>query len=158
MSERVQARLIAMSSLQEFGPIPTPTITAHVAAGTAFVLDAAGEFVGSTFAECADSPVTPDLPRILEAVHLADAAAPVWWLQKLMVTPELQANGLGHVLIEGVMTRVAERGAATLGLDCWAGNTKLRAFYARAGFRLHGEFRGEGYDVAVFVWQPDPGR
>lgn len=49
----------------------------------------------------------------------------------------------------------AKEGAGIVVLDCWAGNGKLRAFYERVGFVLHGEFPEEDYRIAVFVLKFD---
>lgn len=43
-----------------------------------------------------------------------------------------------------------KEGDATIALGCWAGNGKLRAFYAKVGFDFHGEFPKEDYEVAVY--------
>jgi len=153
MSGRVQARLTASGSLQEFGPIPADTVAAHVAAGTAHALDDHGTLIGGAFVEPAANPVTPDLLHILAQLDLAGEARRLWWLQKLMIEPDRQAQRLGLVLLDGIKLHVAARAPALLALDCWAGSTKLRDFYARAGFHLHGEFGAGGFDVAVFTWE-----
>jgi len=153
MSARVQAELRAAGSLQEFGPIREEVASAHVAAGTAHVLDEGGAIIGGVFLERADAPVTPELSAIFAALKLDPAEGRLWWLQKLMIEPGRQGRGLGLVLLDGVKQYVAAHGGGTVALDCWAGNVALRDFYARAGFRLHGEFRTfDGYDVAVFTW------
>lgn len=151
MSQAVQDRLTASGSLQEFGPIPEATIAAHIAARTAHVLDAV---VGGVFVECEQAPVTPNLAAIFRTLKAPRAGGPRWWLQKLMIAPDRQSDGLGLVLLDGVKRHVASQGGGTIVLDCWAGNVKLRDFYARAGFRLHGEFHADGgYDVAAFTFR-----
>ncbi|GEM_PF-1319279 len=155
MSRRVQEHLTASGSLQQFGPIPRDTVAAHVAAGNAHVLVAdvaGGPLPGSVFVEPEWAQVTPDLMRIFVALQLPSSHAPRWWLQKLMIEPERQGQRLGHILLAGVRRHVAVLGGGTVLLDCWAGNAKLRAFYLEAGFQFHGEFAGEGYDVAAFTW------
>jgi hypothetical protein len=42
--------------------------------------------------------------------------------------------------------------SATIVLDCWAGNAKLRDFYQRAGFTSHGIFPVQDFEVMVFVF------
>jgi hypothetical protein len=54
-------------------------------------------------------------------------------------------------VLDGALTQAMDRGAVRVVLDCWAGNGKLRDFYTRAGFRLHGVFPEGDYEVAVFV-------
>jgi hypothetical protein len=153
MSRAVQERLTASGSLQEFGPIPEATIAAHIAAQTAHVLADGGAVLGSVFVECEKARVTPNLAAIFGTLEIPHSVAPRWWLQKLMIVPERQGGRLGLMLLDGVKRHVMARGGATIVLDCWAGNAKLRDFYARAGFQLHGEFRAEGgYDVAAFLF------
>ncbi len=151
LSRRVQDRLTAAGSLQEFGPIPVKTVAAHVAARTAFVLDDAGSSIGGVLVEPSASPVTPGLAELLDGWNLDAGSIGLWFLQKLMVAPELQGNGIGRVVLDGALTQAMDRGAARVVLDCWAGNGKLRDFYTRAGFRLHGVFPEGDYEVAVFV-------
>ena len=150
LSGRVQERLSATGSLQEFGPIPAETVAAHVVGRTGFVLERPGRLLGGIFLEPAAAPVTRDLAVTLAGWRL-DTAPSLWFLQKLMVEPREQGGGLGRVLLDGAADQVAGRGAERIVLDCWAGNDRLRDFYARAGFRLHGVFPESGYEVAVFI-------
>jgi GNAT superfamily N-acetyltransferase len=152
LSASVQARLTASGSLQQFGPIPAATVAAHVAAGSSLVLDDGAALLGGVFIEPEFAPATPDLPSIFAKLSLPAAAAPRWWLQKLMIAPERQGGGLGVLLLNAAKERVAGCGGGTIMLDCWAGNTKLRAFYSAAGFRFHGEFIEEDFAVAAFTW------
>ena len=153
MSARVQAKLIASVSLQEFGPIPRSVVAAHVGAGTAHVLTDQRQLVGSVFLEPDYAPVTPQLERIFTNVRVPPALRPRWWLQKLMVTPDRQGHGLGAIILEDCKRQVAARGGGVIVLDCWVGNLKLRAFYQQAGFQLHTESAVEEGDVAVFTWE-----
>lgn len=152
MSARVQAWLLASDSLQEFGPIPRATVEAHARAGTAHVLDDGGTPIGGVFVEPAASAVTPLLAQELAALGLSELGERLWWLQKLMVEPDRRGQGLGPLLLAGVQQMMAGHANAVIALDCWAGNTKLREFYAAAGFRLRGEFAADGYSVAAFTW------
>jgi len=153
MSGQVQAKLTASGSLQEFGPIPSSIVAAHVAAGTAHVLTNQGELLGSVFLEPDFAPVTPELERIFANVRVPSASRPRWWLQKLMVTPDRQVHGLGGVMLEHCKRQVASRGGGVIVLDCWVGNLKLRAFYQQAAFQLHTEGAVEEGEVAVFTWE-----
>ena len=153
LSGAVQDKLTASGSLQVFGPIPPETVAAHVAAGSAFVLSDVGAPIGGMFVEpCSDAPVTPGLPDILHKLGFTEADAPLWFLQKLMIAPARQRGGLGRLLLDAARSHVLGADGGTLALDCWAGNVKLREFYTRAGFTLHGEYRDEGFAVAVFRW------
>lgn len=152
LSARVQQRLTASGSLQEFGPIPGEVVAAHVAAGAALALIDGGVLIGGVFVEPDFAPVTPRLEATFARLDLPPNGMPRWYLQKLMVAPERQGGALGNLLLDAAKQRVRERGGGLLALDCWAGNTKLRAFYSAAGFHLHGEFAAAGYDVAAFTW------
>jgi GNAT superfamily N-acetyltransferase len=151
LSASVQARLTASGSLQQFGPIAAATVAAHVAAGSSLVLDDGAALLGSVFIEPEFAPATPELLTIFAKLSLPASTAPRWWLQKLMIAPERQGNGLGVLLLAAAKQRVAERGG-TIMLDCWSGNAKLRAFYSAAGFHFHGEFFEEDFTVAAFTW------
>ncbi len=157
LSRRVQQRLTASGSLQQFGPIPRVTAAAHVAAGSALLLiDGGGEPIGGVFVEPEWAPATPEFGRVFAELALPPCRGPRWWLQKLMIAPERQGGGLGHLLLDGVRRHIVAHGGGTVVLDCWAGNDKLRAFYLAAGFRFHGEFHAEGYDVAAYTWTAPP--
>ena len=150
LSRRVQEALTAAGSLQQIGPIPRDVVAAHITAGTAHLLVAGDRPVGSVFVERVAAPVTPGLPQTLAAWGLTEEASDRWFLQKLMIMPEQQGQGLGRVLLDRVREHVGGRGGGAVVLDCWAGNGKLRAFYTDAGFQLHGVFPADGFDVAVF--------
>ncbi|MGH2586146.1 MAG: GNAT family N-acetyltransferase [Dehalococcoidia bacterium] len=151
LSRRVQERLTASGSLQEFGPIPTETVAAHVAAGTAHVLERDNRLIGGVFLEPAATPVTPGLTAMLAGWGVSTDGASLWFLQKLMVAPGERGAGLGLTLLDAAQKHVRSHDGGTIVLDCWAGNDKLRAFYADAGFHPHGVFPEKGYEVAVFV-------
>jgi hypothetical protein len=63
MSRRVQERLTASGSLQQFGPLTPESVEAHVTAGHAYVLDAQPGVVGGTFVEPVDREGFPALAR-----------------------------------------------------------------------------------------------
>jgi len=151
LSRRVQERLTASGSLQEFGPIPTETVAAHVAAGTAHVLERDEGIIGGVFLEPEATPVTPRLRAMLAGWGLNTDGTPLWFLQKLMVAPEERGAGLGLTLLDAAREHVRSHDGGAIVLDCWAGNDKLRAFYTDAGFHLHGVFREKEYEVAVFA-------
>jgi GNAT superfamily N-acetyltransferase len=111
------------------------------------VLDTQPGVVGGTFVE----PVEPERFPAFARLRLDTVTGPIWFLSKLMIDPARQGNGLGYILLDGIRADVTRRGAGAIALDCWSGNETLRAFYARAGFKLHGVFPASGYEVAVFV-------
>jgi GNAT superfamily N-acetyltransferase len=146
LSRRVQEKLTALGSLQQIGPIAYETVEAQVNAGTAHILDGGSRRLGSVFVE-------PVPIESLRRWKLDDVTLKPWFLHKLMLEPEEQGHGLGAHFLEGIKTYIASRRPeAIIVLDCWAGNDKLRDFYTRAGFELHGVFPANGFEVAVFVY------
>jgi ribosomal protein S18 acetylase RimI-like enzyme len=60
------------------------------------------------------------------------------YLHALCVSRAEARQGLGEALLDYAGQRVAEMGCAWLRLDCWKGNTVLRAYYERLGFTYQG--------------------
>ena len=102
MSRRVQERLTASGSLQQFGPLTPETVATHVFSGHAYMLDAQPGVVGSTFVE----PVDPERFPALARWSLGAVTGPIWFLSKLMIDPARQGNGLGYILLDGVKADV----------------------------------------------------
>ena len=147
LSRRVQEKLTASGSLQQIGPIPRETVEAQVNAGTAHILDRGSRRLGSVFVE-------PVPVESLRRWKLDDPTLKPWFLHKLMLEPGEQGHCLGAYFLEGIKAYIASRQpGGTIVLDCWAGNDKLRDFYTRAGFKLHGVFPANGFEVAVFVYR-----
>ena len=67
-----------------------------------------------------------------------------------MLVPEAQGKRYGLKLFKNVAEMLAPGGGTVL-LDCWAGNNKLRSFYARAGCQYVATVPEEDYEIAVFV-------
>jgi GNAT superfamily N-acetyltransferase len=147
LSARVQAKLTASGSLQQIGHIPIVQVAAQVAARTASLLIEGDKLRGSVFVEPMTEQILPDIPRPPQAA----SGTPLWFLQKLMIEPQLQGRGLGNLLLDAAKEVVATQGGILL-LDCWAGNTKLRAFYTNAGFKLYGVFPVRDFEIAIFTW------
>ncbi|GLV54961.1 hypothetical protein KDH_18080 [Dictyobacter sp. S3.2.2.5] len=147
--DRVQQRLIDMGSLQVIGPIPQEQVCEYVASRTAFVLEEdGGNLLGSVFV----SPVTVETFPFLVKWQLADTLEHPWFLRTLALEPAQQGRGLGLQFLIGLKNLLARSDPrAMIFLDCWAANTNLRAFYTRAGFKLHGVFPEHDYSVAVFT-------
>src|SRR5688572_30597099 len=118
LSGRVQESLNASGSLQEFGPIPPETVAAHIAARTAFVLSDGRSLAGGVLVEPCVAPISPGLPALLAGWGLDAGTGERWFLQKLMVAPEIQGQGTGRVLLDAVVEYVADRGASEVVLDC----------------------------------------
>lgn len=177
LSRRVQDRLTETGSRQQFGPLDPDVVTAQVRAGTAWVLtsmprtdapsfdatmvrktagpammeDMVAERVrGAVFVE----PVTMEtLPALARWAIDADGLA-IRYLHKLMVAPDHQGRALGRMLLDGVQSLTTDHEPALIVLDCWAGAVRLRRFYTRCGFALHGVFPEDDYEIAVFIWRP----
>jgi GNAT superfamily N-acetyltransferase len=174
LSARVQAALTASGSLQQIGPLPRAMVESAVQAGNAFLLEVRPPQTEDGF-QLGGRPFQAKVGFQIEAPAgrvgsvLVDPAAtypalplaewgldalppPHWYLHALMLEPSYQGRGLGKPFLDGVQDRVVPNRHGTIILDCWAGNHKLRDFYHRAGFRLHGVFPTPlGFDVAVFV-------
>ncbi|GHO83606.1 GNAT family N-acetyltransferase [Dictyobacter formicarum] len=146
--DRVQQNLIKTGSLQVIGPISHERVSGYVAAETAFVLEDKGHLLGSVFV----SPITAESCPELVRWQLAEVIARPWFLRTLALEPGQQGRGLGLQLLAALKKLLARSDPhATIILDCWAGNSNLRTFYTRAGFKLHGVFPVHDYSVAVFT-------
>jgi GNAT superfamily N-acetyltransferase len=62
-----------------------------------------------------------------------DDARPALYVHRLAV--ERAARGCGVEMLRRAARTAAQEGCAVLRLDCWAGNGRLRRYYADAGFR-----------------------
>src|SRR5215471_2163625 len=89
--------------------------------------------------------------RVQEKLTASGSLQQIGPIPRETVVAQINA-GTAHIL-EGIKAYVASRQpGAIIVLDCWAGNDKLRDFYTRAGFKLHGVFPANGFEVAVFVY------
>lgn len=146
LSARAQAALTRAGSLQHIGPIEPTVIREQIERNQVYLAIVNGERVGCVFVE----------PLTREQGSMWDFAPDGhWYLSKLMIEPSLRGQGYGAQLVEAILKRFAEYKAVIV-LDCWAGNDKLRAFYAALGFRLHGIFDEEDYQIAVMHCDPKP--
>lgn len=150
LSARVQDALTASGSLQQIGPLPIEQVETASKAGYAYLLETEGQPVGSVLVD----PLAEDSP-LYTWWHLHPLPAPLWFLHALMLEPAVQGKKLGLDFLAGVRQLVTPVGG-TIFLDCWAGNTKLRDFYQRAGFTFHGIYPFEDYEVAVFFYSLTP--
>ena len=81
-------------------------------------------------------------------------------LLTIAVAPEKRREGLGRVLLDGVIAAARERGAVKIFLEVAADNAAARRLYARAGFVLSGHRKGYyrragGHRVDALVLQRD---
>jgi RimJ/RimL family protein N-acetyltransferase len=71
------------------------------------------------------------------------------YLYQIAIHPEYQGKGYGSEITSWACQYAREIGEQ-LYLDCWAGNTKLKAFYSENGFEYVGDFPEEDYYISVF--------
>jgi len=172
LSGRVQEWLTRTGSRQQFGPLGLDVVMAQVRARTAWVLTAlphtddpmAGETDdpttgGRTMAERVTGAVFVEPVTVVTRPALArwgidgDGLA-IRYLHKLMVDPDHRGRALGRMLLDGVRSLITDHEPALIVLDCWAGAARLRRFYERCGFALHGVFPEDDYEITVFIWRP----
>lgn len=149
ISTRVQKILTASGSLQHIGPLPLSTVQISVNRGFTYLLELNGLRIGSVFVEPLDG-VYPNTQNIqFVSWEVENLPGPLCYLQSLMIEPMEQGKGLGLRFLDGIRSLMREQGG-TVVLDCWAGNSKLRDFYQRAGFIHHGNFPEDGYEISVY--------
>ncbi|MGB4594476.1 MAG: GNAT family N-acetyltransferase [Anaerolineaceae bacterium] len=71
------------------------------------------------------------------------------YLSQLALDPLQQNQGVGKSVMEQILRYAVDMGK-TLYLDCWAGNTKLKAFYQSCGLESLGDFPEENFFITVF--------
>lgn len=80
----------------------------------------------------------------IEAAHPGNL-----YLSQLAVLADFQNQNIGKQALKLLIDHAKALGK-TLYLDCWAGNTRLKQFYAESGLMLLGDFPEEDYFVTVF--------
>ncbi|UGT55907.1 GNAT family N-acetyltransferase [Nocardia asteroides] len=65
------------------------------------------------------------------------------YVHRLMVNRDSARPGTGRLILRAAENRVAAAGRAFARLDCLAGNTRLNAYYADAGYRVVGHKTGK---------------
>ena len=146
IAQAAQHKITQTGSVQQIAGYTPQNIAERTRRGEAFVLEVSSRVLGSGFVE----PVTPERFPQIAAWKAVPEGCPAWFLYGLVIHPEHQGRHWGRVLLRGICRRQKLASPAVLLLDCWAGNAKLRQFYADAGFALHGVFPEEEYKVAVF--------
>ena len=146
IARAVQDKLTREGSAQQIAGYTARNVRERTERGEAFVLEVYGSVIGSAFVE----PVTPDRFPQIAAWKAVQEGCSAWFLYGLVIHPEHQGWKWGRVLLHGICRQENLAASAVLLLDCWAGNAKLRRFYADAGFDLHGVFPEDDYEVAVF--------
>lgn len=148
LSVRVQDALIASGCLHQIGPLPFEMIVSSIQSGYAYVLELSECRLGCILVD----PLTPIFPVPLDRWGLADLEGPLWYVDTLLLEPEMQGRGLDRALLEGVKRYVVSDLCGTTIFTCWVGDQRLRECCLRAGFPFHGVFDERGYEIAVFLF------
>ncbi len=92
--------------------------------------------------------LTPEDPDIWPEItpHTTDTV-----LHRLARSRDRVGSGAGQRLLDAACATAAGLGCTTLRLDCWAGNTRLRTFYAAAGFTYVDDIDVGAYIASRFV-------
>jgi ribosomal protein S18 acetylase RimI-like enzyme len=61
------------------------------------------------------------------------------YLHSLAVRRSVAGHGVAEMLLAWARVATAARGRLELRLDCWAGNERLRRYYAEQGFHYRGD-------------------
>ncbi len=74
-----------------------------------------------------------------------------YYIHRFAVDPAHAGQGIGRELLDWTAAEsVKNHGDILLRLDCWAGNTRLRRYYAEAGYKYLGEGLEGDWKVAFF--------
>ena len=148
VAQAVQEKLMQMGSAQQIAGYSPQNVSTRIERQELFVLEVSGVVIGSAFVE----PVTPKWYSRVAFWNADPVDFLVYFLYGLVVEPYWQGQGWGRQLLNGIRAHNYFTAPAVLTLDCWAGNDKLRRFYADAGFTLLGEFPEDDYWIAAFGW------
>ncbi len=146
IAQAAQRKLTDAGSIQQIAGYTVQNVRERTERGEALVLEVSDSVIGSAFVE----PVTSGRFPQVAAWNVVSGGYPTWFLYGLVIHPQHQGRSWGQRLLHGICRQENLAAPAMLLLDCWAGNAKLRRFYADAGFDLHGVFPEEDYEIAVF--------
>lgn len=80
-------------------------------------------------------------------------AEPAFYVHRMATDRAFKGNGLSRVMIGHLAEEAKSVGKASLRLDCWAENEKLKEFYRSLGFKmLHDVFMGEAHSLPAHYW------
>jgi GNAT superfamily N-acetyltransferase len=108
------------------------------AAGMVWLAWSRNDAVGTVSLAFQDEPLWRDVPG---------AAA---YLHKLAVRRSVAGRRVSHALLAAAEAEAGRRGLPAVRLDCWAGNTALRHFYAAAGYALRAIVPEHTWECALF--------
>ncbi len=105
----------------------------------------------------------PDHRRPVATISLRHEPSEAWqrftqagepdafYIHRFAVNPAHAGHGLGRQLLDWIAAEtVKTHGDVLLRLDCWAGNIRLRRYYAEAGYKYLGEGLEGDWEVAFF--------
>ncbi|TRV72638.1 GNAT family N-acetyltransferase [Streptomyces sp. 130] len=108
--------------------LPRAAAAASIARGETYVVQRAGDTLGTFALEDTDAAVWPDSEAV-GAVHL----------HRLAIDPHQQGLGIGSFAVDWAARTAAAQGRSLLRLDAVAANTRLCTWYERLGFTAKGE-------------------
>jgi GNAT superfamily N-acetyltransferase len=117
-------------------------VAAEVAAGQFVIAEVDGTAAGAVRFQTEDRLFWPDMPQ--------DASA---FVHRLVVRRRFQKQGVSDALLQWAAERARALGKTHLRLDCDAHRRRLRAFYERAGFRIHSYRQVGAYYVARYEYR-----
>lgn len=148
LSARVQAAITASGSLQEIGPLEPSIVLQALKERRCWVLkDEDLALIGCAFMK----ELQAEWYHRNDDFDIHTFPRPWLFLHWIMLEPSFQGRGAGIPFFREVVRDVQALGGTVL-LDCWAGSTKLRDFYRRAGCRYVATLPEDDYEIAVFVW------
>lgn len=86
------------------------------------------------------------------AVELHRVRSPIAQLMAMGVTPSARGRGIGHLLIEVVITQARAEGAAMLWAEAPADQSAMRRLLEGAGFAMHGHTEGTTVRYGKSLW------
>lgn len=136
--KRATDKLLAKGVRQWTSPWEAETVERAIEAGEQYLAIENWQIV-AVF-KLSDQGENPDV----EATQPGDL-----YLSQLAVDTLRQNLGVGKRVMQKILQYAAEQ-KKTLYLDCWAGNTKLKAFYEECGMESLGDYPEEDYLITVF--------
>lgn len=73
------------------------------------------------------------------------------YVYRIAIHPDYQGKGIGKRIIRHAV-HLGQTRKMNLYLNCWAGNNKLRKFYADSGFKYIGDFPENDYQISTFCF------
>ena len=150
LSSRVQTDLAYKGSAQFIGPLALQAVESSVRSERCFIFEDVPHDAVINIGSVLIDEYSNNHGFSKE--ELKDMPAKKWFLHALMIEPEFQGHGLGKVFLREALEMMDQESEGVVLLDCFAGNEKLRAFYASVGFVLLREVPEEDYMVAVFMY------